>query len=720
MEKKQKKNKGKKRIRNRKRNEKRNPRVTQTDRRDMQLLGDVSSTDPSVGISQRNVINVEAEISRDDFIRVAAVWPLFAIKNSVPNTLIDTEDYGFVGTMYLMYAGLVYDLYLATYNQVSMFTVMPRMYKELRDSLLPKVVGNTSYTWKKTERCFGTGGLVNILYPFVDFASLSWINSSGPLDSLYDFAVDGVITLTDDSVFNLCPAICQGVWTNLHKRVPIDLIAPSIKTGFEECVGPFSQPIDLSYVSNIGWIGSISEEIIPNSQYWTRFLGLVPFSSGPSTRTGVHVVNDYKGPHHYAGHVERYDYDDILGKNVKTLYRAKTISFEEIANYILTMAVESDLYGTEQSNSIDPSNVLPAQSVFNSMSEAQFLRYCLVLCFTRFTQEGWTLFALETCDTQTTLAAGINLTPYSDTYNIPVPRAVAEYFGSIGVKISAYRNGKSGYRLVNIPQLAVYGNTLANVYQNAAYSLSPLPNVASDLVPLLQAMNPQIIGTGPYSFNGTDATLPFFLNVNPLVTATSISLSQVSGTSVFDALQQVGDCFNTMKGYCTVSVNIANKDDVPFTVLYYTRIISEPEQSSGYSLIYLTPYSHLTNRVNFDQRTLGNHLGVPLPISCVPLPLHQVIYNEFSVTEVNNLAAFFKLTIRAAQSFVHPKESTSDTSDFELLNKNNTAQEKGGNFLKMLGGGLKMISPTAGKILGNFIPGGASIVRGLTSLIPDE
>jgi hypothetical protein len=694
-------------------------KMPQVEKRDAQLLGDVTSTDPSVGVSQRNVIKVVAPLSKDDLIKLSAVWPLYAVKNSIPNDLKDLADYGQVGTIYLMFVGILYDLYLAARNQVSMFTVMPRAYKELRDAILPKAVGGTSYEWNVPERCYGTGGFINQLLPYVDFASLSWYVASGALDRLYDFNVDGPIVITDEDVYNLTPQVIEAVWTNLNKRVPIDLIFPSARTGYEFCAGPFSQMIDLSYSHNLGWSGSVIEEIVPNGQYWTRFLGLVPYSDSTDTRTGIHIMNDYKGPHHYAGHLEKFNYDMLTGRTVKTLYRPKTFSFEEICTYILTMLVEADLYATDQSVSTDPKNDGAAKTVFNNMSQAQFLRYVLVLCATRFSQEGWTTFALETCEEQTTVVAGVNMTAYSDTYNIPVPRAVSEFFGSIGVKISTYRSGKGGYRLVNIPQLAVYGSTLANVLQNEAFNTTPTVETSSNLVPLLQAMSPQVVGTGPYTFNGTESALPLIFNVNTLVTATSISLSQVSGTSVPEAIQQVGDCVDAMKGNVTVSVNVANKDDVPFTVLYYTRMIEQSPMYGTMSGIYNVAYTHLTNRVNFDQRVLGSHLGVPLPISCTPLSLHQVIFSEHTVTEVNNLYPFFRVTIRSSQGFVHPKESTGDTSDFELMNRTNVAQHKGGNFLKMLSKGIKMVAPLGGKILGNFIPGAEDVVDTVSSLLPE-
>jgi hypothetical protein len=721
------KNKNKKRNKNVKRNFKRKPRakrekivggLSQTEKRDVKLLGDVSSTDPSVGVSQRNVIKVVTEASKEDFIRLAAVWPLFAVKNSMPNDIINLNDYGDVGSMYIMFVGICYDLYLAMRNQQTMFTKMPRLYKELRDALLPKTVNGTSYSWKLDEICFGSGGFINTLLPYVEFASLSWFKSSGPLDTLYDFFTDGNIIITDTDAYNLCPNIIQEIWLGLDQRVPIDMIGINTKTGFERCCGPFSQQIDLSYDTNIGWIASIIEEAVPNSQYWTRFLGLVPVSDTPNTRTGIHAMNDYKGAHQYAGHLERWDYDMTLGKNVKTLYRPKSFSFEEIATYTLTMLLGGDLYNTEQPFSIDP-NTTGKETVFNDMSQSQFLRYILIVCATRFTQEGWTTFAFRTCAEQVPLVAGVNLTPYSDMYNIPVPRALAEYFGSIGVKKSTYRSGKSGYRIVNIPQLCVYGNTLGNVYQNAAYTATPTTVVASDLVPLLQIMSPRIIGTGPYAFAGPPTTLPDYLNVNTLVTLSSVSVDQTRGTEVIDAIQQVGEAMNAMKGFVTVSVSVANKDDVPFTVLYYTRIITGTERTLNFSLIYNNMYMQLTNRVNFDQRILGNHLGVPLPITCVPLPLHQVIFGEHTVTVVNNETPFFKLTIRSAQQFCHPKESTGDTSDFELMNKTVTAQGEGGNFFKMGAGMLKRFLPIAGGLAGNFIPGAGDIANLVSELIPE-
>jgi len=677
----------------------------QTDLRDLQLLGDVSTTDPSVGVSQRNVIRVQASLSRQDFIELAAVWPLFAVKNSIANDLIETDfTTNNIGIIYLMFTGIAYDMYLATYNQVSMFSVMPRKYKELRDALLPKAVGGTSFEWQSAPTCFGSGGFINTLLPYVNFASLSWpVNVSGvittaPLQRLYDFAFDGPVVIQDSDVFNFCPNIIQGIWTNLNKRVDIDLIAPSIPTGYENCCGPFSQCIDLSYMGNLGWIGSVIEEIVPNSQYWTRFLGLVPFSITPNTRTGIHIMNDYKGPHHYACHLEKYDYDEQLAKTVKTLYRPKPFSLEEIATYVLTMLLEGDLYSSDQVLSLTPTNA-SIMSVFNNMSQSQFLRYIMILALTRFSQEGWTTFAFATCDAQTTLTAGVNLTPYSDTYNMPIPRAIAEFFGSIGVKISTFRSGKSGYRLVEIPQLAVYGNTLGNVYQNQAYNTTSTVLIAADLTNLLEVMNSQAVPLN-YAFTVVgDNTMPDALNVDITSTLTSISISQVAGTSVANALQQVGDMFSSMKGFLTISTNIANKDDVPFTVLYYTRIIMEPQFFGKYSAIYTTKYTNLTNRVNFDQRIIGNHMGVPLPISCMPLALHQIIFSEFSVSEVNNDVPFFILTIRSALGFAHPKESTSDTSDLELLNKTNTAQSNGGNFFKTVGEGLKWIWPQSSDVV---------------------
>jgi len=682
---------------------------TRTDERDMQLLGDVSSNDPSMGVSQRNVIKVEAPIDRNAFVALAAVWPLFAVKNSIPNDLVSSPSLSMsVGTIYYMFTGIAYDLYLATRNQVSMFSVMPRVYKELRDSFLPKAVGNTAYSWIAPETCFGTSGLINILQPYVAFASLSWPFVSGPLTRLYDFTLDGPITWNDNDVFNEAPNIIQNVWTNLNKRLNLDLIYPSVPTGYETCCGLFSQNIDLSNVMNLGWTGSVVEEVVPNRQYWTRFCGIVPFSDSPTTRTAIHIVNDYIGPHHYGGHLERYDFDPVTKKHMKTLYRPKNFSLEEVSTYCLVQMIQGDLYSTSQETSISPAT--GPNSIFNSMSQSQFLRYIMVLCATRFTQEGWAMFNFKTCNNQVSLVAGVNLTPYSDTYNMPIPRSVAEFFGGLGVKISTYRNKKGGgYRFVTIPQISVYGNTLANCYQNMAYAaLSNIPT-ASDMLSLLTVMNPSIIASPGFSFLGTDNTMPDYLNIDTSITANSVNLSQVQGTSVFDGLQQVGDNFSTLKGFMTISVNVANKDDVPFTVMYYCRQISDPLRDEEFSLIYLSTYSQLTNRVNFDQRVLGSHLGVPLPLSCTPLPLHQVIFSEYSVTEVNNIAPFFKQTVRSAQEYVHPKESTSDTSDFTLMNEGKTAQGHGGNFIKKLGGIFKMISPIAGGIIQDLIPGGKVI-----------
>jgi len=533
---------------------------------------------------------------------------------------------------------------------------------------------------KKIEKCYGSGGFINTLNPFVNFASLSWLKTVGQLDTLYDFVIDGPIVWLDADVYNLTPSIIQAVWTNLNKRVDIDLIAPSLETGYEECCGLFSQPIDLSFTANLGWAASINEEVVSNSHYWTRFLGLVPFSDDPTTRTGVHCENDYLGAHHYACHLEKYDYEPRLGRTVKTLYRPKTFSFEEICTFTLSMLLEGDLYNIDEAFVENPTNV-GKKSVFNLMSQSQFLRYMLIICATRFSQEGWTAFSFETCEKQTTIGAGVNFTPYSDVFNLPVPQALSEFWGGIGVKMSSYVSGKSGYRIVSIPQLAVYGNTLANVYQNQAYSATPDSATASDMVSLLAAMNPRSTGVaGPYPFAPPLDALPDMLNVNTTVTLTSISVNQVSGTAIPDALEQVGDCIASLKGFVNISVNIANKDDVPFTVLYYTRLIAEPPMFTNMSGIYTVNYLNLTNRVYFDQRRMGSHIGVPLPISCAPKSVYQVIYSEFSITDVNNDAPFFLQTLRSAIQYAHPKESTSTTSEYVVVNETNALQGNGGMF----------------------------------------
>jgi len=48
------------------------------------------------------------------------------------------------------------------------------------------------------------------------------------------------------------------------------------------------------------------------------------------------------------------------------------------------------------------------------------------------------------------------------------------------------------------------------------------------------------------------------------------------------------------------------------------------------------------------------------------------------------LLPFFNQTIRTALQFVHPKESTNNTSDWTLLNYSNTVQQKGGNIIEDL------------------------------------
>jgi len=687
------------------RRDKRNMKSVSTDKNNQNVLGVVSHVDPSTSVPQLSVINVTCPISVPDFINVAAVWALFAVKNSVPNSIVDgyAPDTGAtpggVGSIYVMFSGIAYDLYLATTGATSMFSIMPRKYKELRDAFMPKTRGGTAFTWQQYSSCFGSGGLLNILYPNVGFASLSWPIGTevlvppaqwNDMQYLYDFTRNGIVVLTDATVYDQAPAIIQNIWTSLSKRIPLDLIYPTVETGYEENVGLFSQPIDLSYEANLGWVASIIEEIVPNKQYWTRFLGLVPFSVETNTRTGIHVENDYKGPHHYASHLMEYNVVD--GETYKTILRFKSVSLEEFMTFMLVQLLEADLYNTSQETSLTPT-IVPVSgvptSVFKSITEPQFLRYVLIVALTRFTQEGWSGWMFKTCLQQTVLTAGVNLTPYSDTFNLAVPTSVSEYLGSIGV-LKSFKKGKGlgGYLFVTLPLLSVYGNTSANVYTNQEGQFLDNLGAFDSLILLLQQINslsvPVDYSFAPYSEGG----IPDFLDVSPSpVTATyeSVNLSQVMGIGITPALQQVSAAFNELKGFLAVSVAIANKDEFPFTILYFTRFIDMVAQSAFmFSLISDSAFLLMTNRVFFDQRTLGNYLGVPMPITCAPQEVYQVVYNEHSVIEVVNTTPFFNQTIRTALQFVHPKESTNNTSDWTLMNYSNTLQGVGGNIIEDL------------------------------------
>jgi len=359
--------------------------------------------------------------------------------------------------------------------------------------------------------------------------------------------------------------------------------------------------------------------------------------------------------------------------------------------------VEADLYNIGQETSTTPSGEPVTgfpDTVFNSITQSQFLRYILIVALTRFTQEGWTGWNFKTCVQQTVLTAGVNLTPYADTFNIAIPTSLSEYLGSLSVlKSMKGGNGKGGWLFVTIPLLSVYGNTSSNVYTNGTYPGDGDISFFRFLGDLVSQINPG--ATAPdYNFLleafpvPPNQPIPGFLNVIPDPsndTHDTVNLSQVQGTGVVECLQQVSSAFNMLKGFLAISVAIANKDMVPFTILYFTRFIDMVEQSAeNFSLIATTNFLTMTNRVYFDQRTLGNYLGVPMPITCAPQEVYQVIFNEHTIVDVTNVTPFFNQTIRTALQFVHPKESTNNTSDWTLLNYSNTVQQKGGNIIEDL------------------------------------
>jgi len=512
---------------------------------------------------------------------------------------------------------------------------------------------------------------------------------------LYDFTLNGIITFNDNNPYDAINAV-QKIWVDLTGRYPLEMVPITEDVGFFENVGLFSNIIDLSYSANIGWCASVVEEIVPNSQYWTRFLAVAAPDDVPNVRTGIHVENDYKGPHHYACHLMMYDtVNDRGDETFKTLYRYKAISFEEIATFVLAQLLEADLYYTDQVSSLTPSSTVPPTgsptSIFQSITQAQFLRYILVVALSRFTQEGWTGWRFKTCEQQTVLTAGMNLTCLSDTFNLAIFSSLSEYFGSLSVLKSFKTRGKNrgGYLFVTIPLMCCYGNTCANVYQNFD---APDYFEFSQLNGLLGAINPSL-DVATYNFiPDVPSDLPpaLFVIPNPSTdTADTINLSQVSGVGITPAVQQLSEIINVLKGYVAISVAIANKDEIPFTILYFTRFVDMIQQNSdNFSLIVDSNFILMTNRVFFNQQTIGQYLGVPMPITCAPREVYQVIFDEHSIIQVINLTTFLTQTIRAAIQFVHPRESTNETSDLTTLNYTNTIQGKGGNLITDLLGML--------------------------------
>lgn len=671
------------------------------------ILGKVDIVDVSESLPQMQVIQISCTPDPIRLLQLAAQWPLLYLKKGLDNDEVDIGG-SFFGRAFALYVGCAYDLFLALRGEVSYLTYAPKAWKELRDALLPKTVGNYQYYWDmgSIDQAFGPGNFFAMLQTYVasgttadpgDFmTSVSWKDTTlfTPLDTL----VSVLPVITDEIVFNSFGEFMLLTWNAMESAgVCVDMVKATDDTPFLGCAGPFSGTLPQDPIDNPDWSVMYIEQRVPNKWYWTCNLGICIYDSLTVQRSPPITHAEYAGSHHYGLYLTKEGllmFPNAKGKtkrvDCKTLIRFKYYYLEEILLYVLSTLTFSDIFHTNQNTNavldqfagdIPATHFLPSE--LKMCDQASFLRWVVVTVAQRFSQVGYYGTFTKSCLHQINITGGTNWTPGIESYTSDMPVPLVNFLEGITTVRTQKNSGNAGYVFINVPCLVVAGNTYGNPYVNTGAS------TVQNLMDVVNLNMPNV--GGDWNFLGPLSPLPNFITaVGPLVSY----VSQVSGVDVPTAVQVMSGVFASLKANCEVSDSIPPQSPQTHSFLFYTRLIVDVEPEDDFSTIVNWTFLGLTHRLVFDVNTVSHYITVPLPTSCLPAVMLQTIYSEYYLMEASkDDVPFVNQSARGAIKYVHDSQSAYSSDQ-------NTRTGWGG--ASLLGNIGKIIGPFA-DILGGVL-----------------
>jgi hypothetical protein len=656
-----------------------------------EILGvDDFDTGADAYIPQIRVRNIVTVLNLQKLLQCSAVYPGVAVSRGIEIDGLTTISSGDVGTLYLMYVTIFYDLYIATQGQISIFDTAPDIYWRIRATLGPREAGGYFYSFS-----YATGQ--------DDFAALLALGIPTIAGGLFNLAwKNGVVTPEgENELFNGIPAVViddiltsgttatANVWAELfYADDNVGMVPNNPPERYYRCAAAFANPVANGKDAYRPWTQFVSEIAISSEFHWIMEMGFAI----PADRSGVWTYPRPLGAGTFSWRVVT---NTVSYKNY--MIKMKQIPITSLLGYGLTEFVSADLRSQMVKTTGGSYTQDIAESSVYSLEGGQWVRYYIAVILKKYALNsiiGVFLGGL-TPDTE---IVGAGMEYYVDYQIVDgvFPTAMNEAMADLSMFKKKSRDVKSRIDVyVPVPTVRA-PMTGPNVLDNNL-------GVATDNVnSVLTTMYPNITLVGNYLWKPF-TILPLAFNFNKPNTMV------LDGPSLSIAYAQVSNTLSFLQGNLYMSGAVSNVHG-PTTLDFYTQICDVTIMANSFDSSIDAVCSQISNEYAFDPNQMTDTLPRPMCALFTDFPDPY-----FGITgEVASLSigqSLRELILPSAAQDAH--ERAGEGNEKNTMDTVAIEQGKGGGFMDVLKQIGKVAIPVASALADSFAPGTGALVNGI-------
>jgi hypothetical protein len=656
-----------------------------------EILGvDDFDTGADAYIPQIRVRNIVTVLNLLRLKQCASVYPGVAVSRGIEIDGLTTVASGDVGTLYLMYVTIFYDLYIATQGQISIFDTAPDIYWRIRATLGPREAGGYFYSFSYATGEDDFEHFLALGIPLIagGLFNLSWKNGVVTPEGENEL-VNSVPVLIIDDILTSGTTATANVWAELfYADDDVGMVPNNPPERYYRCAAAFANPVANGKDAYRPWTQFVSEVAISSEYHWIMEMGF----ASPADRSGVWTYPRPLGASTFSWRVVT---NTITYKNY--MIRMKQIPITSLLGYGLTEFVAADL----RSQMIKTTGGNYVQDIHNSsvysLEGGQWLRYYLAVILKKYALNsviGVYLGGL-TPDSE---VVGAGMEYYVD-YQIAdgvFPTAMNEAMADLSMFKKKSRDVKSRIDVyVPVPSIRA-PLTGPNVLDNHL-------GVATDNVDsILETMYPNISLTGNYLWKPF-TVLPLTFNFK------KPSTMVLDGPSLALSYVQVSNTLSFLQGNLYMSGAVSNVHG-PTTLDFYTQICDVTISQNNYDSSIDAICTQISNEYAFDPNQMTDTLPRPMCALFTDFPDPY-----FGITgEVASLSigqSLRDLILPSAAQDAH--ERAGEGNEKNTMDTVAIQQGKGGGFMDVLKQIGKVAIPVASALADSFAPGTGALVNGI-------
>jgi len=635
-------------------------------------------------LPQKRIVDVEPRLDVRALTNVSYCFPLYALANNILMDEFYTIGVQNVGIHWAAAVVIAYDLWLAAAGEITIFGSAPKGYWELRSAISPTIDRGYKYRFIVQDFFVGANGMYPAGFPLQsENVSLAWVTNNAT--ALYTLA-NVIPVLSDEDIENAAGAATD-LWTAIAVSGGVDeeywKMTPCLEnTIYTNSSAAFAanSPIQATNDPMKNYCVFRHENQLKPSEVWLAKLGLCSDDTSIPIpgRLGFWAMSDFVSVSNLMTRIIQ----GRCGKTSKNVIRPKYVLLEDILNSVLSAVVEGDL----QKNSVIGEigiNMAAFDSIIKNIEEPAFLYGFIIGIMRKFQTRN--LMGFDNSEGGMYPCTGSVWT----TVGGSVIDIGLNFVNEMAASMAPLLQGFTGWLMERNAVLVTTGKFSINVYNGVN------PPTPGNLVSLINVLQPD---TNPvaYAFLPTNIlALPTF--VDPL----NFGFSQVRGTAIPTAQEIFGGALAALQGNVLIA-NVVGNSHTDRTLLYYTRVLSVPEQfDQQWSKYYVATLRSILNVYEMQADHVMYDFTKPLCVTFAQQNDYCSLYHEYNSVEVEGgeLNALRELTTYSAKMNAHPIAGTGYEGAINEIAI--VTQHQGGGFLTSI---LDSVLPGVGNILGKILP----------------